>query len=496
MTVFRDITRQTVIYGAGAGLNGAVGFILIPIVTRYLLPNEYGTYALLEIALQFLVTVYGLGFNVSLLKGYSEADDSVSKINLINNVLIFLATTSFIFSGVIIALAGPISNGLFAGVPEHLIVYIGLIVFFESIWALFLAIYRAEQKAVRYLAASLLQVGLGLMATVVFVVGMNEKAEGILRGRLVGDVLVCGVLLWGHRNRFTFDHSWPRIRRLLAYGLPYLPAGLAIIWINLSGRYFLNLFSSLGEVGVYAIAQKLSGFVNLLLIQPFGTAWLPIMFELGKRNNAPLIYARVATYYLFCAAFSFLILTLFLPEIFLIFTTKGYQSGTKVYPILVLALLVYGLFYVLSIGIFLKSRNWVMPYIYGAGIIVNLLSNTILVRLYGAWGAALSMLLTFIVVSGCQGLIAQRYYPIPFEFNRLGKILLVGVILFMTGRFFMSEGVPHLVLRTGLIALFPVALYGLGFFTDEERNRAFYFSHHLRLRGALIAKAILKRREQ
>jgi O-antigen/teichoic acid export membrane protein len=137
-----------------------------------------------------------------------------------------------------------------------------------------------------------------------------------------------------------------------------------------------------------------------------------------------------------------------------------------------------------------------MPYIYGAGIIINLLSNTILVRRYGAWGAALSMLLTFIVVSGCQGFIAQRYYPIPFEFDRLGKILLVGVILFMTGRFFMSQGAQYLVMRTGLIALFPIALFGLGFYTDDERSKAFYFSRQIRIYSAFIAKAILKRREQ
>ena len=175
---------------------------------------------------------------------------------------------------------------------------------------------------------------------------------------------------------------------------------------------------------------------------------------------------------------------------------EDWTDGLPHVTILILGFLIYGLYYTLSIGIFLRSQNWIMPYIYGTGVLVNLLFNVILVKEYGALGAALAMLLTFGIVSAFQGLIAQRYYPIPFEFNRLGKILLVGTALFMTGRFFMSEGTPYLVLRTGLIALFPVALYGLGFFTDEERNKAFYFSHHLRLRGALIAKAILKRREQ
>jgi O-antigen/teichoic acid export membrane protein len=484
------------IYGSGTLLNGVFNFVLIPLVTRYLLPAEYGVYALLEIALQFLLTIYGLGFNVSVLRAYSAARDLESKTNLINNVLIFLISTSLVFSGAIITLAGLISKGVFSGVPESFIVYTGFIVFFESIWALFLTIFRAEQRPGKYIAASSFQAGLVAAITIVFVVGMGEKAEGIFKGRLIGDIIVCAVLLWDHRRKFSFDHSWNRIRNLLAYGLPILPVGLAIIWINLSGRYFLSLFSTLGEVGIYAIAQKLSGFTNLLLIQPFGTAWFPIMFDLEKRDDAPLIYARVITYYVLCAAIIFLVLTLFAPEIFLIFTSGSYQSGREVFPVLILGFLIYGLYYTLSIGIFLKSQNWIMPYIYGAGIIINLLSNTILVRRYGAWGAALSMLLTFIVVSGCQGFIAQRYYPIPFEFDRLGKILLVGVILFMTGRFFMSQGAQYLVMRTGLIALFPIALFGLGFYTDDERSKAFYFSRQIRIYSAFIAKAILKRREQ
>jgi O-antigen/teichoic acid export membrane protein len=134
-----------------------------------------------------------------------------------------------------------------------------------------------------------------------------------------------------------------------------------------------------------------------------------------------------------------------------------------------------------------------MPYIYGTGIILNLLFNVILVKKYGALGAALAMLFSFGIISASQGFIAQRYYPIPFELDRLGKILMAGVTLFMTGRFFMSEGTHSLIIRTGLIALFPIALYGLGFFTDEERNKAFDFSRQIRVRGALIAKAILKR---
>jgi hypothetical protein len=60
----------------------------------------------------------------------------------------------------------------------------------------------------------------------------------------------------------------------------------------------------------------------------------------------------------------------------------------------------------------------------------------------------------------------------------------------------MSEGVQYLVIRTGLIALFPIALFGLGFFTDDERRKAIYFSQQIRGKSAFIAKAIINRREE
>jgi O-antigen/teichoic acid export membrane protein len=377
-------------------------------------------------------------------------------------------------------------------VAESFILYTGFIVFFESIWALFLTIFRAEQKPGKYIFASSLQVVIVAAVTIVFVAGMGEKAEGIFKGRLIGDIVVSGILLWSHRKQFSSAYSWNRIRELLAYGLPYLPAGLAIIWINLSGRYFLHRYSTLDEVGIYAIAQKLSGLVNLLIIQPFGAAWFPIMFEVEKSNDAPLLYSRMTTYYVFCAAFSFLMFTLLMPEIFSILTSERYNNGTRVFPILMLAFLIYGLFYTLAIGIFLKSQNWVMPYIYGAGIIINVILNVTLIHQDGARGAALAMLLTFFVVSGCQGFIAQRFYPIPFEFNRLGKIILVGGTLLWVGHFFMNLGTSYLILRMGLIALFPIVLYGMGFYTQLEIRKALEFSRLARVQGTLIAKSMLR----
>ena len=133
-----------------------------------------------------------------------------------------------------------------------------------------------------------------------------------------------------------------------------------------------------------------------------------------------------------------------------------------------------------------------MPYIYGAGIIINVILNVTLIHQDGARGAALAMLLTFFVVSGCQGFIAQRFYPIPFEFNRLGKIILVGGTLLWVGQFFMNLGTPFLPLRMGLIASFPIFLYGMGFFTEIELRKALEYSREVRVRGTFIAKAVLR----
>ena len=51
---YRKILKHSAIYGVGTALTKAVGFLMIPIYTRYLTPADYGIFELLNLTARVL----------------------------------------------------------------------------------------------------------------------------------------------------------------------------------------------------------------------------------------------------------------------------------------------------------------------------------------------------------------------------------------------------------------------------------------------------------
>ena len=89
-----------------------------------------------------------------------------------------------------------------------------------------------------------------------------------------------------------------KLRPMLSYGLFFVPVGLASFVLNFADRYFLRAFSTLEEVGLYALAYKIAMIVTMLVAVPFNQVWHSYLFEIRNQPNAKDVYAKVATYFL------------------------------------------------------------------------------------------------------------------------------------------------------------------------------------------------------
>ena len=134
--------------------------------------------------------------------------------------------------------------------------------------------------------------------------------------------------------------------KLLYFGLPLVPGTVANWMLTISDRYLLNWFSTAAEVGLYDIAYKFGMIINMILVMPFRTAWLPFVFSIQKREEANRIYSGALTYFLLIAAFLFLFISFFAREIIIIVSTSEYLPGVKAIPFIALAYVFFGLYYI------------------------------------------------------------------------------------------------------------------------------------------------------
>jgi O-antigen/teichoic acid export membrane protein len=91
------------------------------------------------------------------------------------------------------------------------------------------------------------------------------------------------------------------------------------------------------------------------------------------------------------------------------------------------------------VGIYLEKKTKYLPFLSGAGAIINVAANFLLIPRIGILGAALSTLLSYIVMAVGMYLVSQRFYHVEYEWSKVGKIVGLTMVLFVIFRFIHPE---------------------------------------------------------
>jgi O-antigen/teichoic acid export membrane protein len=247
---------------------------------------------------------------------------------------------------------------------------------------------------------------------------------------------------------------------MISYGLPVVWCALITMALDASGRYFLNYYNNLEQVGFYSIAVKIANIFQMLITRPFGTAWGGLIFQIVRWPNARLIFSKTLSYVWALSLLAALVLSVFTPALFAIFATPAYLPATVVFPLLLLVRAVNIMEYPTAVGLYVSDRTRRLVPIYLVGLVVNIAMNFALVPAYGMLGAGWSWLLAWLVIICLLAWVGQRYYPLSYDW----KLLLLptvpwGLVLFGQDRFMPGLSRLHWTLQIAFAAL--VAL-GIG----------------------------------
>ena len=94
----------------------------------------------------------------------------------------------------------------------------------------------------------------------------------MLVGNFIGTLCVYFVLLGYRRYQLGLEFDRKLFRAMNKFGMPLVPAALALWAMNFIDRLFIALYKGQGEVGVYSVAVRVSSAIVFLMIA-FRTAW-------------------------------------------------------------------------------------------------------------------------------------------------------------------------------------------------------------------------------
>jgi peptidoglycan biosynthesis protein MviN/MurJ (putative lipid II flippase) len=112
-----------------------------------------------------------------------------------------------------------------------------------------------------------------------------------------------------------------------------------------------------------------------------------------------------------------------------------------------------------------KSIAWIVVVVSISGILMNML----LVPWLHNNGAALARLFASILFFGLVFIYSQKAYAIPYEMMKLFMMIIVGALLYLPVIWINDMGLQiRIISKTGLILVYPLLLYVLGFFEPVE----------------------------
>ena len=125
---------------------------------------------------------------------------------------------------------------------------------------------RLRFRAASYLVSTVLGAVLSGAVGVAAVLALDYGVEGVLLGIVAGNAAAAVYGAVAVRQDLSRHLSAFELRRMLAFGLPLVPAGLALWGLTFVDRIMLSRLGDLEEVGKYAVASRVSGVINLGVI--------------------------------------------------------------------------------------------------------------------------------------------------------------------------------------------------------------------------------------
>ena len=468
----RSLLGHTLVYGMGNLGGRLVGFLLIPLYTRYLTPVDYGVLAMVALADQLLFILLNMGQSTALFRTYYQHDTQEARDTVLTTSLWLIAMLSLPLGLVALMLSEPLGWILTGSAQYTTWVMIGIgAMLFKTVLRLPLAVLRARGQSRFYAITSSVRTLVGFVLAIVFVVGLHWGGRGVLMSQLLAELLLAAVLVPVSLRGLSLRYSRADARDLLGYGAYLVPSALFNFVLHLSDRFFLKHWGSLGAVGLYALGYRFGEIVSFAM-QALSLAWPQFLFGNRKAPDAPGLYARVFTYAAGVLAFLWLALSMLSEELVTVMAAPAFREAYRVVPVLAGAFVLEGLATIGNVGMPLYRKVKYRPAILVTAGALNVGLNLVMVPRFGAMGAAVSLCASLGLKFVLEMLVSYRLYPVPYEYWRLARLAAVAAAVYALG-----EGVPwgHLWAgvagKIGLLLAMPVILYAVGFFERAELLR-------------------------
>lgn len=427
---FKQLGKDSVIYGIGGVAARGIGFFLLPVYTRVFSPSEYGTIEMLIVLNGFLGAVLVMGMDSAQSFYFFEQKEhgKEAQSQLISAILQWRLIFGTIFVAIAMICTPLLNSWFFKGTLD----WRHFAIAFSG--ALFTQIMTQSAEVFRLLYRPWLYIGITLGNTltsaaivIALVILFDYGVLGYFVGFAVGAMIVALAGWWGARDYLDLGswHKewWPK---LIRFGAPLVPAGFAMYVMNTADRWFISHYQGDDALGLYAVGAKFVMLISVA-VTTFRQALWPVAMDVMHTDEGPAFFRKMAQFYLGAGCVGVILLTAASQMLVELFTATDFHMAYPVLGVLAWYAIFYGLFLIVGAGIWKSQRTWWTTGTMMVASIVNIGLDFYLVPVFGTIGAAAATSISFFLWNLMALIASERLWHVGYPVFTMAFQLLVGV---------------------------------------------------------------------
>ena len=402
------LIKDTIIFALGSLGSKFMLFILVPLYTNCLSPEEYGTADLIFTISQLVIPVLTLTIYDAVLRFGLSKDEHPS------NVL--LCALAVWFVGSLVSLVLTPLFGLYQSIAKWKW-FLSLYMVVQMLFYIQQSYLKTVNKNKLYAIVSILHALFLALFNVVLLVFVKLKIEGYLLANIFASLSMSVFMfffgkMWTAIKQAKFDKLL--LKRMIVYSSPLILNNISWWGIQSANKIIVELALDATALGLFTVATKIPALINVI-ITIFSQAWgISSIREVETTSNTSF-YSSVFKIYTFLAFGACVAILTVIKPFMGIYVGAEFSSAWKFVPLL----LVGSVFSAISsycgslYGALKKSvNNMISTFVAAvAGIVFAL----IFIRIIDLWAAILGTLLSYLIVATIRIFDVRRF--IKFKIN-------------------------------------------------------------------------------
>jgi len=472
----RNTVKETAIYSIGNIASKLAGFVLIPLFAENISIALYGLLTLFEICFDIINPISNVGVENALMRWFYDKESDGKRKSLYFTVFVFSVLSTFVVLILAYILMTNYTSAIFSSdVNKSLILIFLSSVFMRLVVASPLTLLRIKQKAIKQTGMVVLGLVITVSLTYVFLQYYHMELYGVFLAQLLSNLVLLILLVPTVFNNIQFKLEKEILKKMLHYSYPLVFSGLLTTVLVLSDRYILKYYYSLGDVGVYSLAYKISNIVKICITTSFLQSYVVSYFKgMNDVKESDRFLVKSLTYFVFIACYLSLFIVYFGKEVLVVLSSgnKDYWQAYVLLPFLLVAVILAGVRQISSMPIRREKQTRLLSIYSICAAVLNLLLNFVFIPEWGAYGAVISTIISQLLVVVIYNLYLRNRYQIVIEYRRLFILVSLTLVVFVPLLFLNELNLfIRIPVKVFILVAYPFLLYIVSFYSKDELHR-------------------------